>query len=186
MARQVTLVVEDGTIVPDANSFVTEDQIATYALMRGVTLPNTTDIDKDKIATLGILAMDYLRVLPWKGDLVEDTQTTPWPRKNIITPIWPDNVIPPAVIEAQYQLTLLSNGGVILLPTYSGSGFLTKEKIGPIENTYSEKVGVTTNGLPLFPGISMLLDPWLLDDSVGLIEVGILSIGRGSRIPDDG
>lgn len=186
MTRQVNLVVEDGTIVADANSFVTEDQIVTYALNRGVVLPFSTDPEQDAVATLGILAMDYLNVLPWKGEVVDVAQTTPWPRKNIVTPTWAEDAIPPAVVEAQLQLTLLANGGVVLLPTYTGSGFLTKEKIGPIENTYSEKMGVTSTGLPLFPGISLLLDQWLLGDDTGLIEVGILSIGRGSRIPDDG
>lgn len=186
MARQVTLVVEDGTIVLNANSFVTEDNIVAYALNRGVVLPYNTDAEKDAVATLGILAMDYLRVLPWKGEVVDVAQTTPWPRKNIVTPTWPDNAIPPAVVEVQYQLTLLAKGGVTLLPTYSGTGFIIEEKIGPIDTKYSEKVGVTTTGLPLFPGISLLLEPWLLADDTGLIEVGLLSIGRGSRIPDVG
>lgn len=186
MARQVTLVVEDGTIVPNANSFVNEDGIVAYALNRGVVLPFTSDPEKDAVATLGILAMDYLRVLPWKGEVVDVAQTTPWPRKNIVTPIWPDNAIPLAVVEAQYQLALMAKNGVVLLPTYSGSGFIIEEKIGPIDTKYSEKVGVTTTGLPLFPGISLLLDMWLLADDTGLIEVGILSVGRGSRIPDAG
>lgn len=183
MARQVTLIVEDGTIVANANSFVDEDQIVAYALARGVVLPFTTDAEKDAVATKGILAMDYLRILPWKGELVEVTQTTPWPRKNIGTPVWPENVIPPAVIEAQFQLVLLVNGGVVLIPTATGLGFIVKEKIGPIETVYSEKVGVSTNGLPLFPGISMLLEPWLLADFEGLITIGLLSIGEGSRWP---
>jgi len=183
MARQVTLTVEDGTIVADANSFVTENQIVAHALMRGVTLPFTTDVEKDQVATLGILAADYLRILPWRGDLVNPLQTMPWPRTNLnMTPSWPDDVIPPAVVEAQLQLALLSFGGVVLIPTSSGFGFLIKEKIGPIENTYSEKVGVNSNGLPILPGISLLLTPWLLGDFDGFIPVLLLSIG--GRVPN--
>lgn len=178
MTRQVTLVVEDGTVVPNANSFVTEDQIVTAALMRGVTLPFTTDPEKDSVATLGILAADYLRILPWRGEVVDVNQTMPFPRKNMdMNPPWPENAIPLAVIEAQLQLALLSNGGVVLIPTSSGIGYLIKEKIGPIENTYSEKVGVSSNGLPILPGISLLLKPWLLGDFEGFIPVLLLSIG---------
>lgn len=181
MARQVTLVVEDGTIVAGANSFVTEDQIVTHALMRGVILPFTTDAEKDAVATLGILAMDYLRILPWRGEVVDVNQTTPWPRKNLdVTPSWPEDAIPLAVIEAQLQLALLSKAGTILIPTIAGTGFLIKEKIGPIENVYSEKVGLSSNGLPILPGISGLLDPWLLGDTEGYVPVMIRSIGDRS------
>ncbi len=178
MARQVVLVVEDGTVVSGANSFVTEDQIVAAALMRGIVLPFTTDDEKDKVAVYGILAADYLRILPWKGEVVDVNQTMPFPRKNMnMTPPWPENAVPYAVIEAQLQLALLSYGGTVLIPTTSGTGFLIKEKIGPIENTYSEKVGINANGLPILPGISMLLTPWLLGDFDGFIPVLLLSIG---------
>ncbi len=178
MARLVTLIVEDGTIVAGANSFVTEDDIVAYALARGVILPFTTDPEKDAVATLGIKAMDYLRILPWRGEVVDVSQTTPWPRKNVdVTPSWPENAIPLAVTEAQLQLTLLVKAGTILLPTIAGTGFLIKEKIGPIENVYSEKVGLSTNGLPILPGISLLLQPWLLGDYDGFVPVMLLSIG---------
>ena len=130
---------------------------------------------------VGIKAADYLRILPWKGDLVDAAQPMPWPRTNIATPTIADNVIPPQVIEAQLQLTLLANAGTVLIPTYTGVGYLIKEKIGPIENVYSEKVGVSTDGLPIFPGISMLLEPWLLGDTTGLVLVGLTSIGSCSR-----
>jgi hypothetical protein len=185
MARQVTLVVEDGTVVANSNSFVNENQIVTYALARGVVLPFTTDTEKDAVATYGILGADYLRILPWRGEVVNVLQTMPFPRKNMdMTPPWPENAIPPAVIEAQLQLALLSNGGTVLIPTSSGVGFLIKEKIGPIENTYSESVGVNSNGLPILPGVSMLLKPWLLGDFEGFIPTLLLSIG--GRVPLDG
>lgn len=178
MARLVTLVVEDGSIVSGANSFVTEQQIVDYALARGVTLPFGTESEQDAVAVLGIKAMDYLWIMPWKGELVETTQTTPWPRKNLnVTPSFPENAIPWAVIEAQLQLALLANGGTVLIPTALGTGYLIKEKIGPIENMYSEKVGVSTDGMPIFPGVKGLLDPWLLGDYEGFVPVRLLSIG---------
>lgn len=180
MAQQVTLIVEDGTIVADANSFVNEQQIVDYAKMRGVTLPFSTDADKDAVAILGIKAADYLRIMPWKGEVVSDTQTMPWPRKNILIPTFPEDKVPAAVVEAQLQLTLLVNGGTELIPTSAGTGFLIKEKIGPIENMYSEKVGVSTDGLPILPGVSALLDPWLLTDLDGIVPVMIRSVGGSS------
>lgn len=178
MARKVTLIVEDGTIVAGANSFVTEDQVVSYAAARGVTLPDTSDDDKDAVAVLAVKAMDFLKVQPWKGEVVSATQTTPFPRKNMnVTPTFPDNAVPYAVIEAQLQLTLFANDGIILLPSSMGSGTLIKEKIGPIENVYSEKVGLSENGLPLLPGIVMLLDPWLIGTMDGIVPAMIWSVG---------
>lgn len=178
MARLVTLTVEDGSIVANANSFVTEQQIVDYALARGVTLPFTTEPEQDAVAVLGIKAADYLRILPWKGEVVEITQTMPWPRKNLyVTPSFPENAVPSQVIEAQLMLALLVKNGVVLIPTALGTGYLIKEKIGPIENVYSEKVGVSTDGLPILPGVAGLLDYWLLGDYDGFIPVILRSIG---------
>lgn len=179
MTRQVTLVVEDGSIVSGANSFVNEQAIVDYALMRGVTLPFSSDEEKDAVAVLGIQAMDYLNFMPWRGEPVSSTQTTPWPRKNTGT-TFPENQIPYAVKEAELQLTLLVKNGVVLVNNSTGMGFLVKEKIGPIENVYSEKVGVSSNGLAILPGIQALLDPWLLPNLDGILPVGIWSIGSRS------
>lgn len=181
MARNVTLIVEDGTIVASANSFVTETQVVSYAAARGVTLPAASDAELDAVAVLAIKAADYLRVQPWKGEVVSASQTMPWPRKNMnVTPTFPEDTIPLAVIEAQLQLTLFANDGIILLPASMGSGTLIKEKIGPIENVYSEKIGLSADGLPLLPGILMLLDPWLLGNLDGILPVLIRSVGDRS------
>lgn len=182
MPRNITLVVEDGSIVPGANSFVSEEQIVNYALARGVVLPFVTDPEKDAVAVLGIRAADYLRIMPWKGEVVDASQPMPWPRKNLgVTPSWPDNAVPFAVVEAQLQLTLMANAGTVLIPVSTGTGYLVKEKIGPIENVYSEKVGVSVDGMPIFPGIDALLDPWLLGDMSGFVPVLIKSLGEKTR-----
>ena len=181
MARKVTLTVEDGSIVTGSNSFVTEDQIVSYAADRGVTLPTTSDEELDAVAVLGIKAVDYLRTQPWKGEIVETTQMMPFPRKNMnTTPSFPENAVPFAVIEAQLQLALLSNAGVVLVPFSMGTGTLIKEKIGPIENVYSEKTGVSSDGFPIFPGISALLDPWIIGTLDGIVPAMIWSVGGRS------
>jgi hypothetical protein len=179
MARAVTLVVENGSIVTDANSFVSEDELVAYAAARGVTLPYTTDANKDAVAVLAIKAMDYLRVQPWKGEVVDTDQTTPWPRKNTYTtPVTPEDVVPAAVKEAQFQLALIAQTGFNLLPFAAGTGILIKEKIGPVENMYSEKAGVSSNGMPIIPGIGNLLQPWLLGSYDGFVPVSMTSLGR--------
>lgn len=180
MARQVELIVETGAIVANANSFVNETAIINFAKARGVTLPSSTDEEMDAVAILGIQAMDYLAILPWKGEPVSPVQTTPWPRKNTGTST-PENIVPPQVREAQLQLSLMTHNGIELIPTYSGSGYLIEQRIGPIVERYSEKVGISSDGLPLFPGIMALLDPWLLGDLDGIVPVMIRSVGEKIR-----
>lgn len=183
MPRLVTLTVEDGTVVANSNSFVTETQIRDYFIARGVTMNQPpSDADLDSIAVLGIKAADYLNILPWKGELVDpQVQTMSWPRKNLgVTPSFPENAVPLQVVQAQLMLALLANSGLVLIPASAGSGYLIKEKIGPIENVYSEKVGVSTNGLPIIPGVSGLLDYWLLGTYEGFVPVMLLSIGDRS------
>lgn len=178
MARQVTLTVEDGTIVADSNSFVDEAAIIAFALNRGVVLPATSDAELDAVAVLGIKASDYLKAMAWRGEVVDANQSMPWPRKNLnVTPSFAENAVPRAVIEAQLQLALIVNSGTSLLPTSSGAGILIKEKVGPIENMYSEKAGVSLKGLPILPGVTALLEPWVLGDFVGFTPVSICSIG---------
>lgn len=165
MARAVELIVEDGSIVAGANSFVTEAQINAYLTARGYPQPTGTDAELDAIAVLGISAMDYLAVLPWKGEPVSPTQTTPWPRKNLGF-AYPENYVPTAVLTAQMNLALMVSQGVELMPGAMNTGVVTKEQIGPIVMEYSETTGVklSASGLPVFPGIAAMLEPWLIDE----------------------
>ena len=177
MAREVELIVEDGTIIPGANSFVTEGQIVGYARSRGVLIPAMTEPELDAVAVLGIQAMDYLSVLPWRGEPVSPTQTTPWPRKNTGLDI-PETSIPGSVVAAQLSLSLFAHNGVVLIPGGATSGMVIKEKVGPIEQEYSETLGVSQNGLAYFPGIDLLLKPFLIaEPAAGMTGVGLWALG---------
>ena len=39
-----TIIVEDGTVVPGANSYASEAELTTYAADRGITLTAATDV----------------------------------------------------------------------------------------------------------------------------------------------
>ena len=75
------LIIEDGTIVTNANSFVTDLEFKAYANIRNFDLPGT---QPDREALL-ILAMDYLtgREQSMKGTRVSDLQQLPYPRFNV-------------------------------------------------------------------------------------------------------
>ena len=71
-----TIVVEDGTVVAGANSYVTEAELTTYAADRGVMLTTTTDV-------LLIKAMDYIESLAFIGYRHVGAQPLQWPRDQV-------------------------------------------------------------------------------------------------------
>lgn len=72
----MTIVVEDGSIVAGANSYVSAADLTAYATTRGITL--ITDPDQ-----LLIKAMDYIESLSYKGTKQTRNQPLEWPRYNV-------------------------------------------------------------------------------------------------------
>jgi hypothetical protein len=68
-----TIIVEDGTVVSGANSYVSEATLTTYATDRGYTLTTSTSV-------LLIKAMDYLESLDFIGVKFSEEQDLQWPR----------------------------------------------------------------------------------------------------------
>lgn len=178
------LVVEDGTGLPNASSYVSAADIRAYATLRGVTLA-TDDAPGDAIVDqLAVKAMDYIEAnrsyfYGWK---LNTTQRLCFPREGV--PAEPDgraysdaivngheNImyqgvayrdpapLPPELIEAQCRLVLAVKKGVDLLPTTVSGKFVKRQKLGPLEREFSESVGIYT--LPQMPDIDALLGPLL-------------------------
>jgi hypothetical protein len=164
----MALIVEDGTIIAGANSYVSRTDIIGYASARGIILA-----DDDATDVLAIKAMDYLALFDdqWKGSRVTPEQDLAWPRKNARTSagtLSPE-MIPTALVRAQCELCLIANAGNVLLPTTTAeNAFIKKEKVDVIETEYSEAVALKMLGqLPQMPLVDAMLKP-LLDVSVGL------------------
>lgn len=155
----MALVIEDGTIIAGANSFVTRAEIIAYALARGVVLPDTSATD-----TNAVLAMDYLWTLCFRGDLVDPSQTTPYPR----TPDFPDSV-PQGIKNAQLQLSLDSANGIVLVANGNPDAALKRSKVGPIEEEFFEGVSLTLDGSAPLSMASAWLAPFLCPD-VGILK----------------
>lgn len=132
----MSLTIEDGSGVADANSFVTVAEATAYAEARGLSLP-ATDAEKEQLL---IKAADYLLSVEdrFKGERVAADQALSWPRKDVylygsLEPL-PDNQIPKALKNAQCQLAvdLVNND---LQPTDQGKEVQT-ETVGPLSTTY--------------------------------------------------
>jgi len=165
----MALIVEDGTVVTGATSFVTEAEIIAYAAARGVVIPD------DAAATLhAIKAMDYFRTLCFRGDVVAIDQELPFPRMGLVDGDTAEDyahTIPRNIKQAQAQLAVDSFGGIVLTPSGALDPQLSKVKVGPLEREFYEVAG----GLGLEPRLVVAmayLSPHLCDaGSFGLKTV---------------
>ena len=154
----MTLIVEDGTNVVGANTYATLATVRAYAVARGVTL---STVDATLEAQV-IQAMDYLEAQRsrYQGEQTYKTSTVAqalqWPRKNVLIDCieFPTNEIPQELIDAEGELVVQINAGILLYPSSTGK-FITREKIDVIETEYSEKI--STSGQPNLPSVDRLL-----------------------------
>jgi hypothetical protein len=158
------IVVEDGTGVADANSFISLADYKTYASARGWTVPDDIVVEQAIIKST-----DYLLTLDdaFKGERTFFDQTLPFPRSdvyigNAIDPLG-DEVIPLQLIKGQCEaINFIANGGEFM-PTQTGP-FIVREKVDVIETQYSESVNI--NAMPNVPSVDAFLAP-LMDNGGG-------------------
>lgn len=163
----MALIIEDGTIVANANSYVTLAEARAYALARGVTLSATDSV----VEILAIKSMDYLESFDnqFKGIRKTETQALSWPRDYVYRN---DNgyeypAIPNELKNAQCQLMIDANSFDIepnrLL---TDKGQRIKEKIeGAIEVEYTQQDQLTR---PILRKFNSLIAPLLKNGSMGI------------------
>lgn len=152
----MALVIEDGSGVANANSFVTRAEFIAYAAARGVTVAN-----EDASDVFAFNAMDWLRLneATLCGVRAYVDQTLPYPRKGIVEgDTAPDYeyTIPAGIKEVQLQLMLEAKNGVVLTPSQSAQPQTKREKVGPIETEYFE----ASSYLPDLPFVAALIAPF--------------------------
>lgn len=153
----IEIIVEDGSGVTNANSFVNVEDARAYAEARGTELP----ADDDEVASMLIRASDYLEAQEcrYQGKRTSSSQALAWPRTGVLLncDALPSNVIPKSLIAAQVQLAMAINAGFDLQPNVSPQDYVTREKVGPIETEYADptKVGI----MPTFSAANALLAP---------------------------
>jgi hypothetical protein len=115
------LIVEDGSVAANANSFVTDDEFKAYADIRNKDIPAT---QPDREALL-VLAMDYLFSIEdeLQGYRTDSTQTLPFPRTGVCLNQYPmdSNFIPQNVKNAQMELAMQASESDILISEQSQS-----------------------------------------------------------------
>jgi hypothetical protein len=159
------LIIEDGSKVDGANSYVDLSDFRDYAVKRGVDLP----LEDSAIEPFLIQAMDYVEAQRgrFQGIRTYPKQRTQFPRigVKIDGEDVQDDEIPELLQRAQMQAAIEAFKGVNLLPTSEGLAVI-QEGVGKLGVRYSEKIGGIT---PTMTAVESLLQP-LLRPNVGIFR----------------
>ena len=98
----MTLIIEDGTGKPDAESYASAEDLAMYAVKFGVTIPAEVPA-QEALLRRAALAMDGMT---WKGRKFNSEQALAWPRRGVELDhqIKPDNYLPARIQYGQMAL----------------------------------------------------------------------------------
>jgi len=147
----MAIIVEDGSIVAGANSYVSELTLTEYAAARGITITGATE-------ALLINAMDYIESQMFIGVKKTAAQGLQWPRSNVYVDGY---YIEPTTLPFQLRSAQMTAA----LAMDAGNGPLTvmtpgikKEKVDVIEIEYQDG-GLTSN---LDPKINAILKKLLI------------------------
>jgi hypothetical protein len=183
----MTIIVEDGTVVDNANSYVTVAEADAYFENLGETLWTETASDEGKEASL-IRGAQYLQQkfrLLWKGSRVQAFQSLDWPRRGVDVPDFfdpffrqvnvplqfqdtvfiPENVVPEEVQQGQMLLALatLDASGEATTSLQPSYGRKTKrEKVEGLEVEYmTAEEGGNTSMTNTYWETAKIIEPYL-------------------------
>ena len=165
----MSLVIENGSLVANAVTYASVDDLRAFAAARKSTLPS----DDDSLEAALIVAMDFIEGFrtDFKGLKVDPlNQPLQWPRTGVLIDgaKFPATSIPKELIAAQCQLAIECAAGVDLMPTGDGRG-IVREKIDIIETEYAPNNGGAPQ--PIFVKAKAFLDPLLNSGGTGRLNV---------------
>lgn len=154
----ITLIVEDGSNVPDANTYYSVADVRTYASNRGVTLP----VSNDEVAAMIIKGMDYIeaKACQFMGKMTNADQSLQFPRTGleINCQEFPDDAIPKQLTGALSQLVMAVNSGVDIMPNVTADDYIIEDTVGPITTKFSDRAKIGVGDLqPTLPAVDALL-----------------------------
>lgn len=161
----IVITVEDGSNVPNANSYLSVAQTREYAEYRGVEL----SADDDAVAAQIIVGMDYIEALEcqFQGSRTYDDQSLSWPRTDVYIncKALANNVIPTQLKGALAQLVMAQESGIDILPNSSSDDFITSAKVGPLSVTLADPSKFNSDLSPNLTAVDNLLAPLFGDCS---------------------
>ena len=152
----MALVIEDGSQVAGANSYITVAELRAFGLARSSGLPTPNE----EAESLLVRAMDYIEGMRsrFQGKKTGATQPLQFPRKGLIIDDepFPDNAIPNELKNGQAQLAIDIFAGFDPMASSDGREVL-REKVDVIETEYAQSSGSGSG--PSIPKTMAFLEP---------------------------
>lgn len=158
----MALIVEDGSIVAGADSYISLADARTLAANWGIALP--IDDTEAEIALRKGTAYIGLNEGQFSGSRVSNTQSLSWPRNDAYRygVLLANDSIHPDIQLAQVQAAGVYGDGVEVRPVSDGSVITSEEIASTIKLGYENKSG--SNSVAITPSDD-LLEPFFDDDS---------------------
>lgn len=149
------IIIEDGSQVPGANSYISEADLNDYVNDRDITLTQSA-------SALIYQSMAYIETRNYQGSKVSSTQPLQWPRNNVYIDdyLFPNNLIPIELTNAQAETCLSIDSGNN--PASTTGRAIKREKIdGAVEREFMDNASST----PTYTSINVWLSKLLADGS---------------------
>lgn len=162
------LIVEDGTGMENANSYIDLAEAREIAAMRGVTL---SIVDSELVPQL-VVSAD--RIGSYESRFTGERSTSdqglsyPRTRSTRFCKIYPDNKIPKELKLAQVVLAGFLEAGIDVWASPINEG-ITREQVGPIEIEYAEDIIATSIENPYLAQIESILEPLFVPFSINFL-----------------
>lgn len=129
-----TIIVENGSIVANANSYVTVAEFQAYCADRNITISGTYGDESQLL----ILAMDYFEQQPFRGIKYIETQPLQFPRSDLYIDgyLTDSDAIPKLVKEAQMVIAIAIMVGNDPISTVDRA--VKREKVDVLEVEYMD------------------------------------------------
>lgn len=141
----MSLIIEDGSIVAGADSYVTAIQYQAWADARFGASRSTAPANDAAAEVLILRAMDYFESLPLNGEKLTKAQPLQFPRSNLVIDSYyiETTEIPSQVIDSIYELTYAQETGDGLMNTVERATKM--EKVGALEVEYMDNASARSN-----------------------------------------
>jgi hypothetical protein len=161
----MALIIEDGSVVANADSYVTRAEFIAYALARGVTIADDENADIKLIK-----AWDFINGIEERliGHMVSESQEGSYPRYNLFLQGFSiaSTIIPKQVKEYQKSLALDIAAGIdIWNPGQSAS---TPIKMNRVEGVVTQEFAVSDGSAFIYQSLSNRLRQILERNSGGM------------------
>ena len=153
----MTLIIEDGSIVANANSYVTVAEYQAWADARFTAGRSTAPLCGEDVEALIFRAMDYFEAQSFIGTKVSSTQSLQWPRNSVyIDTYYQSNLsIPKEVKNSIYELSYGEETGNSELSVVDRK--VKREKVSSIEVEYADNSSSTSTVVAVPTAMKKLL-----------------------------